>query len=166
LRERAIRLVAQAREPEPEPEPELRLTAAVVRIGQRTDVNPDTLRGWCQQADIGSGRRPGMTTSDATRIRALEREVKELKRAHDILLAASSFFVRELDLRLPWLSRASMTSGTSSGSNGSAARVGDRCDLPHWFGLRVAGQLKASEKGCQPTTPSPAIPCAAMCFHR
>jgi transposase-like protein len=45
---------------------------------------------------------PGTTTSDAARLKALEREVKELKRANEILLAASSFFARELDPRLPW----------------------------------------------------------------
>ena len=42
------------------------------------------------------------TTSDSARIKALEAEVKELKRANEILLAASSFFARELDPRLPW----------------------------------------------------------------
>lgn len=98
LRERAIRLVVEAREYEPG----LSLTAAVARIGQRTGVNPDTLRGWCKQADIDAGRRPGTTTSDVAELKALRQEVKELKRANEILLAASSFFARELDPRLPW----------------------------------------------------------------
>jgi transposase len=98
LRERAMRLVQEARQQDPE----LSLNAAVVRIGQRTGVNADTLRGWCKQADIDSGRRPGTTTSDAARIKDLERENRELKRANEILLAASSFFARELDPRLPW----------------------------------------------------------------
>jgi transposase-like protein len=65
-------------------------------------VNPDTLRGWVKQADIDVGRRSGTTTEDARRIKDLEREVRELKRANEILLAASSFFARELDPRLPW----------------------------------------------------------------
>lgn len=65
-------------------------------------MNPDTLRGWCKQADIDSGRRPGVTTRDAARIKELEHEVRVLKRANEILLAASSFFARELDPRLPW----------------------------------------------------------------
>jgi transposase-like protein len=65
-------------------------------------VNPDTLRTWAKQTEIDTGRRPGTTTSDAVRIKALEREVRELKRANEILLAASSFFARELDPRLPW----------------------------------------------------------------
>jgi transposase-like protein len=93
-----MRLVQEARQEDPE----LSLNAAVVRIGQRTGVKPDTLRGWCKQADIDSGRRPGTTTSDAQRLKELEREVRELKRANEILLAASSFFARELDPRLPW----------------------------------------------------------------
>ena len=98
LRERAMRLVQEAREQDRE----LSLNAAVIRVGQRTGVNADTLRGWCKQADIDAGRRPGTTTSDAARIKELERENRELKRANEILLAASSFFARELDPRLPW----------------------------------------------------------------
>jgi transposase len=65
-------------------------------------VNADTLRGWCKQAAIDAGQRPGTTSSDAQRIKVLEGEVRELKRANEILLAASSFFARELDPRLPW----------------------------------------------------------------
>ena len=98
LRQRAQRLVAEAREQEPG----LSLTAAVTRIGPRVGVNVDTLRGWCKQADIDAGLAPGVTTADAKRIKELEREVRELKRANEILLAASSFFARELDPRLPW----------------------------------------------------------------
>jgi len=74
----------------------------VLRIGPRVGVNPDTLRGWCKQAAIDAGERPGVSTADATEIKALRSEVKELKRANEILLAASSFFARELDPRLPW----------------------------------------------------------------
>ncbi len=64
-------------------------------------MNPDTLRGWCKQGAIDAGERPGTTTSDAVRIKQLEAENRELKRANEILLAASSFFARELDPRLP-----------------------------------------------------------------
>jgi transposase len=98
LRERAIRLVLEAREQDEK----LSLNAAVLRIGPRVGVVPDTLRGWCKQAEIDTGRRPGVTTAETARIRELEREVRELKRANEILLAASSFFARELDPRLPW----------------------------------------------------------------
>ena len=53
----------------------------MVRVG----VNKDTLRGWCKQAEINSGRRVGTTTSDAATIRHLQEEVRELKRANEIL---------------------------------------------------------------------------------
>ena len=98
LRERSVRLVAEARAAEPG----LSLNRAVLRIGPRVGVNPDTLRGWVKQARIDAGEVPGRSTDDAARLRELEREVKELKRANEILLAASSFFARELDPRLPW----------------------------------------------------------------
>ncbi len=98
LRERAIRLVLEARGQDPK----LSLNGAVNRIGPRVGVNPDTLRGWCKQAEIDGGRRPGVTTADAATIKELTQEVRELKRANEILLAASSFFARELDPRLPW----------------------------------------------------------------
>jgi transposase-like protein len=98
LRERSIRLVLEAREQEPS----LSLNAAVNRIGPRVGVNPDTLRTWCKQAEIDAGRRPGVSTDAAAELRALRQEVRELKRANEILLAASSFFARELDPRLPW----------------------------------------------------------------
>jgi transposase len=93
-----MRLVAEAREQEPD----LSMNAAVKRIAPRVGIVPDTLRGWCKQADIDAGRRPGTTTTDAVRLKELERENRELKRANEILLAASSFFARELDPRLPW----------------------------------------------------------------
>jgi transposase len=80
----------------------LSMNQAVKRIGPRVGVNPDTLRGWVKQADIDAGRRAGTTSSDAAELKALQAEVKELKRANEILLAASSFFARELDPRLPW----------------------------------------------------------------
>ena len=98
MRDRAQRLVREAQEAEPG----LSLNAAVLRIGPRVGVNPDTLRGWCKQADIDAGRRPGTTTDEAAEIKRLQAEVRELKRANEILLAASSFFARELDPRLPW----------------------------------------------------------------
>lgn len=70
LRERAQRLVVEAREQEPN----LSLNQAVLRIGPRVGVNPDTLRGWVKQADIDAGRRPGTTTTDGSRLKELERK--------------------------------------------------------------------------------------------
>jgi transposase len=98
MRERAQRLVAEAMAEDPG----LSLNQAVLRIGPRVGVVPDTLRGWIKQARVDAGERPGTTTSDAATIKALQRENRELKRANEILLAASSFFARELDPRLPW----------------------------------------------------------------
>lgn len=98
LRERAIRLVQEARAQEAE----LSLNQAVIRIGHRVGVNPDTLRGWFKQIVIDVGQRPGTTTDEARRIREFEFENRELKRANEILLAASSFFARESGPRLPW----------------------------------------------------------------
>ena len=71
-------------------------------FGHRVGVNPDTLRGWFKQIVIDVGQRPGTTTDEARRIREFEFENRELKRANEILLAASSFFARESGPRLPW----------------------------------------------------------------
>lgn len=97
LCEPAIRFVAKAREREPD----LSLNAAVQRIGPGR-VNADTLRSWFKQADVDAARVTGTTTSDSSKSKELERENRELKRANEILLAASSFFVRKLDPGLPW----------------------------------------------------------------
>jgi len=98
LRERSVRLVAEAMAEDSS----LSLNAAVKRIAPRVGVVPDTLRGWVKQHRIDTGRQPGTTSTDAAAIKALQAEVKELKRSNEILLAASSFFARELDPRLPW----------------------------------------------------------------
>ena len=98
LRERSVRLVAEAMAEDAS----LSVNAAVKRIGPRVGVVPDTLRNWVKQHRIDTGQQPGVTTADAARVKELEREVRELKRANEILLAASSFFARELDPRLPW----------------------------------------------------------------
>jgi transposase len=98
LKDRAIRLVGEAREQDEG----LSQNAAVVRISKLVGVHADTLRVWVRQTDINAGRRPGVTTDAAARIKELERENRELKRANEILLAASSFFARELDPRLPF----------------------------------------------------------------
>jgi transposase len=62
---------------------------------------PQTLNEWIKKAEVDSGLRVGTTTSEAQRIKELEREVKELRRANDILKTASAFFAQaELDRRL------------------------------------------------------------------
>jgi len=91
LKERAIRLCLEAlKDPE-------RAKGCFGRIGAELDVNGETLRGWVRQAQVDQGARAGTTTSDAERIRRLEAENRELRRANAILKSASAFFAAELD---------------------------------------------------------------------
>jgi len=71
----------------------------VTRVARQLGVGPESLRNWLRQAEIDSGGRPGTSTADAQRIAQLERENRELRRANDILKAASVFFATELDGR-------------------------------------------------------------------
>jgi len=91
LRERAIRMAVDARR-DPVSRP-----GAVRRVGEQLGINPETLRGWVNQAEVDAGARVGTTTSDAARLVELEREVKELRRSNAILRSASAFFAAELD---------------------------------------------------------------------
>lgn len=86
LRERATRLAVEARQ-KPATRP-----GAIKRVADHLDIHPETLRNWVRQSEIDDGARPGTTTGDATRLAELEREVRELKRAHEILRTASAFF--------------------------------------------------------------------------
>ena len=95
LRERAVAMVFEARKGSGNNRGEIR------RVGERLGVNPETLRNWVRQAEIHDGQRTGTTTEENERIRELEREVKELRRANEILKAASSYFAKELDPKLP-----------------------------------------------------------------
>ena len=74
---------------------------SMARVGHRLGMNPETLRNWVEKAEIDCGQRPGTTSDDKKRIAELEREVRELRRANEILKAASAYFARELDPRLP-----------------------------------------------------------------
>ena len=71
----------------------------VTRVAKELGIGTESLRGWLKQADIDDGRRPGSSTADKERIAQLERENRELRRANDILKAASVFFATELDGR-------------------------------------------------------------------
>ena len=70
-------------------------------IAKTRGMTPETLRTWLRRDAVDHGQRPGVTSSERERVRALEREVRELRRANEILKAASVFFARELDPRLP-----------------------------------------------------------------
>jgi transposase-like protein len=71
------------------------------RVGELLDIKPETLRGWIEQREVDAGERPGVASSVEARIKALERENAELRRANEILKTASAFFAQaELDRRL------------------------------------------------------------------
>jgi transposase len=72
---------------------------AAQAIGPKVGVGPETLRKWVLQAQIDAQHSPGVTTAEQQRIKALERENRDLKEANEILKAASIFFARELDPR-------------------------------------------------------------------
>ena len=95
LRERAVRMVREAIAESGE------RVGAVTRVARQLGIGPESLRNWVKQAEVDTGKRPGVTTEQQRRITELEREVRELRRANEILKAASAFFARELDPRLP-----------------------------------------------------------------
>lgn len=95
LRERAVRMVREHRgEYGSEWE-------AISSIADKLGPTPETVRKWVRQDQVDNGGRAGLSTDERLRMKSLEREVKELRRANEILKAASSFFARELDPRPP-----------------------------------------------------------------
>jgi transposase len=95
LQQRATRMALDARR---DPESS---RGAITRIAEQLGVHPEALRSWVRQAEVDGGVRPGTTTEDATRIAALEREVRELRRANEILRTSAAFFAAaELDRRI------------------------------------------------------------------
>lgn len=94
VRERAVRMVQEHRGEYPS------LWAAVESIAPKIGCVPQTLLEWVKREEVDAGTRPGVTSSEAQRIKGLEREVKELRRANEILKLASAFFAQaELDRR-------------------------------------------------------------------
>jgi transposase-like protein len=75
--------------------------AAIVSIATKLGMTPETLRIWLRRDEVDGGRRAGVTSEERERLRQLERENRELRRANEILRAAAVFFARELDPRLP-----------------------------------------------------------------
>lgn len=73
-------------------------TAAYKAIAPKLGCSPDSLRVWCQQAERDTGQRAGLTSAEKDRIKELEREVRELRQANEILKKASAYFAAaELD---------------------------------------------------------------------
>ncbi|HET7477851.1 MAG TPA: transposase [Dermatophilaceae bacterium] len=95
LRGRATRMAVDARR-DPATRP-----GAVKRIADQLGVHPEALRTWVRQAEVDGGLRPGTTSDDSARIAELEREVRELRRANDILRTSAAFFAAaELDRKI------------------------------------------------------------------
>jgi transposase len=88
LRERATRMVFEMRERTGE------RRGAIARVADQLGIHREALRGWIRQAEIDGGQRPGVPTEERQRIAELEREVRELRRANEILKAASAFSPR------------------------------------------------------------------------
>ena len=95
VRERAVRMVQEHRGEYPS------LWAAVESIAPKIGCVPQTLLEWVKRVEVNTGVREGVTSSEAQRVKDLERENKELRRAHEILKLARAFFAQaELDRRL------------------------------------------------------------------
>jgi transposase len=97
FRERAVRLVLEQRDEYPSEYEAIRSVAAKLGVG-----SVETVRKWVRRAEVDAGARPGLTTAEHEQIKALKRENAELRRANEILKAASSFFAAELDRPGKW----------------------------------------------------------------
>lgn len=73
--------------------------AAICSIANKFGVSHETLRNWVRRAEVDEGLRPGLTTSERERLKELERENRELRRAGEILRSASAFFAAAPDRR-------------------------------------------------------------------
>jgi transposase len=91
VRERAVRMVREHEHEYPSQ------WKAIESISAKLDVHHETLRLWIRRAETDAGERPGLTTDERVRMRQFEKENKELRRANEILKAASTFFGAELD---------------------------------------------------------------------
>jgi transposase len=90
-KERAVRAVRQLRK-------ELGTDHGTIgRVAQQLGIGTESVRLWVKQAEIDDGIKPGVTSAEAARIRELEQENRELRRANEILKRASAFFAAELD---------------------------------------------------------------------
>jgi transposase-like protein len=88
VRERAVRLVLEQEREHPSQ------WAAINSIAKKFGCSPETLRSWVRRVEVDQGRRGGVTSSDRERLKELERENRELRRANDILRTASAYFAQ------------------------------------------------------------------------
>ena len=93
LRERAVRMVFEHQDEHSSQ------WAAITSIAEKFGVSSETLRKWVRRAETDGGLRPGLTTDERERLKGLERENRELRRANEILKSAAAFFGAELDRR-------------------------------------------------------------------
>ena len=94
VRERAVRMVVEHQDEHHSQ------WAAISSIAEKIGCSAETLRNWVRRAERDQGRRPGLTTDERARLKQLEREVFELRRANEILRKASAYFAQaELDRR-------------------------------------------------------------------
>ncbi len=94
VRERAVRLVREHEREHPSQ------WAAIRSVAEKIGCSAEALRNWTRRAERDDGQRPGLTTEEERRVKALERENRELRRANEILRKASAYFAQaELDRR-------------------------------------------------------------------
>jgi transposase len=93
VRERAIRMVFEHTQEHGSQ------WATIQSVAGKLGMSPETLRKWVRQAERDGGLRPGLTTDERARMKELEREIRELRRANEILKSAATFFGAELDRR-------------------------------------------------------------------
>jgi transposase len=93
LKERAVRMVGELQGADPADQ------GVISRVARQLGVGKESLRAWVKQAAVDAGRQPGLTTAEHDELIGLRKEVKELRRANDILQAAATFFGAELDRR-------------------------------------------------------------------
>lgn len=91
MRERALRMLAEARPEHPT------MMSAIRRVAGLLGMSPETLRLWQRRYEVDAGVKPGVTTDAAAEIKRLQKENAELRKANEILKAASVFFAKELD---------------------------------------------------------------------
>jgi transposase len=91
LKERAVAMVLEWRRERG------RTDGGLNEVGEKLGVHPESIRNWLRRQQIDAGARPGLTTDERQKMKELERENRDLKRANEILRRASAFFAAELD---------------------------------------------------------------------